>query len=363
MHLLIVATDLRHMGGVAETVRLLIQELEGRVEVTALPYGRRVNQQGWRSYLRLLADLFVFFRLLCFRRFDVIHMNPSMNFISLLKESALFCIFCLFGYSGRILVFFHGWDVLFFDRIAAGFFTSRFLSLFLNRAGMVVVLAGEFKDKLGRVGVDLSKVEVLSTMFDMKSCPRSSACSKDGKILLFLSRMIRGKGAYELLDAFTLLNDRYDDLELIMAGDGPERGGLMEKAAALKLTNVSFPGYIRSKDKHRALKKACIFLLPSRSEGCPVSLLEAMGAGLVPVVTAAGGIKDVILPGQTAVLLEKVSAEAIAEAASGLIDAPGFRMELSENARKYADEHFSSRRVSEHILGFYERLNSKGGVA
>ncbi|WP_320175159.1 glycosyltransferase family 4 protein [Maridesulfovibrio sp.] len=366
MRLLLVSTDLRHMGGVAETVKLLLQELHGRVNVTAVPYGRRPGQRGVMRYFRTLADLFLFFRLLCLNRFDVIHMNPSMNLVSILKESALIILFFLFGYSGRILIFSHGWDDVFFKRISSGPFTSRIFRIILNRAGKVVVLAEEFKEKLGQAGVDLNRVEVVSTMIDTRSVPRSDACSKDGKSLLFLSRMIRGKGAYELIEAFALLNKKYDGLKLLMAGDGPERKGLMERAAALKLVNVSFPGYIQGVEKSRALEDSCIFLLPSRSEGCPVSLLEAMASGLVPVVTSAGGIKDVVRPGQTAVLLEEISAEAIAGAVARVIDDPGLRVMLSENAREYAAENFSSHKVTDRFLGFYEELNPQtqnGGLA
>ncbi|WP_421902498.1 glycosyltransferase family 4 protein [Maridesulfovibrio sp.] len=359
MRLLLVSTDLRHMGGVVETVKLLLRELEGRMDVTLAPYGRRFGQKGIVRYLRTLADLFLFTRLLLFNRFDVIHMNPSMNLVSILKESALILLFFLFGYSGRILIFNHGWDHAFFNRLAARTVTSRLFCMILNRAGKVVVLADEFKQRLAHVGVDPSRVVVVSTMVDIDSIPRSEACNKDGKTLLFLSRMIRGKGAYELLEAFALLNERYDGLSLLMAGDGPERERLMEKAASLKLQNAFFPGYIEGVDKDRALRESCVFLLPSRSEGCPVSLLEAMASGLVPVVTSAGGIKDVVKPGQTAVLLEEISAEAIADAVGRVVDDPGLRLELSENARNYAAEHFSSRRVTDRIFGFYEQLNSQ----
>ncbi|NDV21848.1 glycosyltransferase family 4 protein [Desulfovibrio sp. JC022] len=366
MRLLIVSTDLRHMGGVVETVKLLLRELRGRVNVTAVPFGRRLNQTGLIRYLRILADYFYYSWFLCFNRFDVIHMNPSMNILSVLKESVLITVFFMFGYSGRILVFFHGWDQQFFERIVGGTVFSRIFRLILNRAGMVVVLSEEFRESLSRAGIDRSKVQVVSTMVDMGSVPDSCSCKDDGKSLLFLSRMIKGKGADELLEAFSLLSGKYEGLKLVMAGDGPERERLMEKSASLKLKNAFFPGYIRDEAKSSTLAQSCVFLLPSKSEGCPVSLLEAMSVGLVPVVTGVGGIKDVVKPGQTAVLLDEVSAEAIAGAVSGLIDDPGLRGGMSEFARSYAREHFDSRTVTEKILAFYELLNSQmqnGGVA
>ncbi|TIH18585.1 glycosyltransferase family 1 protein [Marinifilum sp. JC120] len=357
MRLLVISPDLRHMGGVVETVKLLLRELEGKAEVTPAVLGRRINQTGFARFFRTLADILNLFWLSCFNRFDVIHMNPSLNLVSALKEGILFLMFCLLGYSGRILIFIHGWDEIFFRRIATGRFSAMLLRAVLNRAGMVLVLAEDFRKELGSIGVDLSRVEVVSTMVDMDNLPVSSVCRDDGKSLLFLSRMIEGKGVYELLDAFSLLCARFEGLELVMAGDGPEQENLMRIAESRNLSNVSFPGYIQGVEKNRLLEKSCIYLLPTSREGCPVSLLEAMSAGLVPVVTDAGGIKDVIKPGQTAVLLDEVSAEAIAGAVAGLIDDSDFRVAVSENARRFAREHFSSHKVTGEIFEFYERLN------
>ncbi|WP_415716876.1 glycosyltransferase family 4 protein [Maridesulfovibrio sp.] len=356
MRLLLVSTDLQHMGGVVETVKLFMREFEGKVDVTHAAFGRRVNQKGIMRIFRTLADLFCFARLLSGNRFDIIHMNPSMNLVSVLKEAALFFVFYLFGYSGKVLIFIHGWDDVFFKRLASGRITAVLLRTVFNRAGLITVLADDFKKELIRSKVDASKVEVVSTMVDMAKVPASSACKGDGKSLLFLSRMIVGKGVYELLDGYALLSERYSGLKLVMAGDGPELEALKMRAADLGLKDISFPGYIQDEDKFMVLQENCIYLLPTSREGCPVSLLEAMASGMASVVTGAGGIKDFIQPGKTAILLEEVSAEAIAESVGILIDNPDLRISVAENARNYATEHFASGKVAERILEFYSRL-------
>ena len=356
MRLLLVSTDLRHMGGVVETVKLFMREFEGKVDVMHAAFGRRVNQKGIMRILRTLADLFCFARLLSRHRFDVIHMNPSMNLVSVIKEAALFFVFYLFGYSGKVLIFIHGWDDVFFKRLASGRISAVFLRMILNHAGLVTVLAADFKKELIRSGVDGAKIEVVSTMVDMSKVPVSSGCAGDGKSLLFLSRMIVGKGVYDLLDGYALLSEKYSGLKLVMAGDGPELDALKKRAADLGLKNISFLGYIHGEDKFMVLQENCIYLLPTIREGCPVSLLEAMASGMASVVTDAGGIKDVIQPGKTAILLEEVSPAAIAEAVSLLIENPELRISVAVNARRYAVEHFSSGHVSELILKFYSRL-------
>ncbi|NDV26502.1 glycosyltransferase family 4 protein [Desulfovibrio sp. JC010] len=357
MRLLLVSPDLRLMGGVAETVKTLLGQLEGRVDVTQVMFGARVGQTSLiMRVCRTILDLFYFARMLVSGRFDIVHLNPSLVFVSVLKETVLFILCWLLGYSGRTFIFIHGWDQDFFKRIASGWISAKVMRAVLNRAGLVLVLAEEFRDELIRLGVDESKVEVVSTMVDMDSVPFSSGCARGEKSMLFISRMIVGKGVYEIIDAFSLLSKRYAGLKLVMAGDGPERGRLMELAASRDLRNISFPGHIQGQDKYRALEESCIFLLPTYSEGRPVSLLEAMASGLVPLVTDVGGIKDVTEPDETAVLLPEASAEAIVDGVSRVLDDSALRIRVAGNAQKYARANFCSRQVAERIIGLYSRI-------
>ncbi|WP_320170195.1 glycosyltransferase family 4 protein [Maridesulfovibrio sp.] len=355
---LVSAPDPELMGGVSETVKLLVRELEGSADVLYAPFGRRKGQAGVAGYAMPFLDLFRFAFMLCRERFDVIHMNPSLNPRSVLKEFFLFVVFCLFGYSGRILLLIHGWEQDFFERIASRPFALFVLRKVMKRAGAVLVLAGEFRDSLIGAGVDGGSIGVVTTMVDMSNIPTEPRPQRDCLTILSLSRLVRNKGVYEIIDAFGYLNRKYDNLELIMAGEGPERSGLEKAVSDKDLSNVHFPGYVRGRDKYQILEKSCIFLLPSRREGCPVSLLEAMAAGLAPVVTDVGGIKDVIQPGRTAVLLREVSSAEISGAVESLLADNDFRLRICADAARYAAEHFGSGMVTQAILRWYEDICS-----
>lgn len=357
LRLLLVSPDLNLMGGVAETVKLLLRELEGRCEITLGVFGRRVNQTGASRWLMPFADLFHFFSLLWNNKFDVIHMNPSLNFRSVVKELPLFILFCLLGYSGKILIFVHGWEQPFFERLASGVLTGRILRLVLKRVGYVLVLAGNFKASLVNAGADSDKVKIITTMVNMDDIPVPSSDDKSCRTLLYLSRMIKEKGVYEIVEAFDFLSRDYENLKLIMAGDGPERQSLIALAESRGLKGISFPGYIQGSEKFEVLKESCVFLLPTRyGEGCPVALLEAMAAGAVPVVADAGGITDVIDPGRTAILLDSVNKESIADAVAELLDDSGLRNKISSSARTQALDNFSSEKVTDYIFDLYSRV-------
>ncbi|WP_432736830.1 glycosyltransferase family 4 protein [Maridesulfovibrio sp. FT414] len=357
LRVLLTAPDLELMGGVAETVRLLLRELDGHSHACYRPFGRRKGQRGFLRYAMPFLDLFNFAVLLCRKRFDVIHMNPSLNARSVFKELLLFTVFCLFGYSGRILVFLHGWEQDLFDRIAARTVTVSLLRMVMKRAGTVLVLAGSFRDSLVRVGVDADKVHIVTTMVDMSELPPVPSSAKECRTLLYLSRIIREKGVYEIMDAFTSLSTRHEGLTLIMAGDGPERARLEEIATSRGLKNVIFSGFIRGREKYEVLEKSCIFLLPTRyGEGCPVALLEAMGSGLVPIVADAGGIMDVVIPGETALLLDEISGESIELAVERILSDESKRKQISGNAASYAEKHLSSAQVTRFITNCYFKM-------
>lgn len=347
-------------GGVAETVRLLSDELEKKAEVCIKPYGRRSGQKGINRYLMPLRDILGFVLLLFRRRFDVIHMNPSLNMRSVLKEFPLLVMFYLFGYSGRVLIFIHGWEQVFFNRISEKSRVASLFSYLFNRSGTVLVLSEKFRKYLLGIGVEEDKVRTITTMVNLSELPPVSSDGKQCGTILYLSRLIAEKGVYETLEAFSRLVSKFPDLKLIMAGEGPEKGKLEALVAARRLSNVQLPGYIRGHEKFKALEKSCVFLLPTRyGEGCPVALLEAMGAGLVPVVADAGGITEIIHPGKNAVLLPEVSAEALENALEILLAGPAAMKRMSADAAKYAADNFSSAKVTELIMECYEHMISK----
>lgn len=112
-------------------------------------------------------------------------------------------------------------------------------------------------------------------------------------MLLFMGRLAKGKGLELLLPAFHALLQKRPDSRLVLAGAG--EGGfenlLQKQVDELGLTqSVIFPGLITGLRKEAMLNDADMFVLPSRSEGLSIAMLEAMGAGLPVVVTDRVGL-------------------------------------------------------------------------
>ncbi|WP_031479037.1 glycosyltransferase family 4 protein [Maridesulfovibrio frigidus] len=360
LRVLIISQDFKHIGGVVETAQLLISKFTGKIDVSHGALGRRVGQVGVKAYVQPLLDMFNFFKLTRKESFDVIHVNPSFNVRSFVKEFFVFMLFCLLGYSGKILLFFHGWDPDFFQKLTSNLIGRKFLLCMLRRAGLIVVLSSKYRKSLIDIGIDEDKVVVLTTMYNKADVPSSPEDITARNSVLFLSRIVRKKGVFELVEAFEDLFKRHQNLHLIMAGDGPDKTLLEELVRAKNIENISFPGYIKGAEKRKAFEQSSIFILPTfYSEGCPVSLLEAMAAGIAPVVPLAGGIADIVIPDETAIILETVSKSSIISAIDGLLGDTDRMKLISKNAESYAKDNFESAKVCDRILDLYRQIKSK----
>lgn len=121
-----------------------------------------------------------------------------------------------------------------------------------------------------------------------------------GKMIFWAGRLDPVKGLGILIDAVTMLNDPL--VHLVLAGDGPLRSSLQAQVDAANLTSrVHFLG---PRHDVPSLLKACdVFAFPSRTEGLPNALLEAMAAGCAIVATEVSGNKDLITHDRTGLLV------------------------------------------------------------
>ncbi len=267
--------------------------------------------------------------------------------------------------KSNTLVFFHGWD----QRIA-GLIASRrplrrlFLASF-GRAGRLIVLAREFRVQLVAFGVPEEKVSVLTAMFDGRPLRKVVRRAEDGVItILSLSRLVREKGVYELLGAFERLAMEDARVRLIIAGEGPERAEIERLVRSSAVSDrIRLPGYVRDEVKAQVLVDADIFVLPSYGEGCPISMLEAMGAGLAVVVPPVGGIADLISDERHGVLLPEVSVAAVYQGLRRLIADPVFLARSRVINREQAWARYEASVVTRRVEDCYYEIAGRADSA
>lgn len=166
------------------------------------------------------------------------------------------------------------------------------------------------------------------------------------RTLIAVGRLHRDKGFDLLLRAFALVGDEHPDWDLTVLGEGEERGRLETLREELGLGGrVRLPG--RVKDPYAFLRRATLFALPSRVEGFPLALCEALACGL-PAVCAdcAGGVRDIIEDGVNGLLVPKGDAGALAGALGRLMSDEALRRRLSLRAPEVV-ERFSPEKTFE----------------
>jgi glycosyltransferase involved in cell wall biosynthesis len=143
------------------------------------------------------------------------------------------------------------------------------------------------------------------------------------------------------------------DAAAVIVGDGPERARLEKLAAELGIADrVQFLGW--SQDPRRHLRSFTVFCLPSRpgTESFPLTIVEAMLAGLPVIATTVGSVAEAVLPGETGLLVPPDDCEALAAALRRLLGDPTLRESMGRRGR----EHARARFTLQHMVEGYERL-------
>ncbi len=137
-------------------------------------------------------------------------------------------------------------------------------------------------------GIDL-------TSYRKKRRPQTNSTDEEMKTILFVGRLERRKGIKYLLRAYSLLAQQMDNVELMIAGDGPDREKLEQLADELELPNVTFLGYIDDATKKELFANADLFCAPALyGESFGIVLLEAMAFGLITVAGNNSGYASVM---------------------------------------------------------------------
>jgi glycosyltransferase involved in cell wall biosynthesis len=149
--------------------------------------------------------------------------------------------------------------------------------------------------------------------------------------------------------------------ETLIVGEGPDRPRLEQEIRALGVTErVRLVG--ERYDVPQLLAEADVFALSSASEGMPVSVLEAMAAGLPVVSSRVGGVPELVVDGETGILVRPGDASALAAALSSLIADPAERRRLGAAGRARAEERFDLEPFRRAHVELYSRELARRGL-
>ena len=184
---------------------------------------------------------------------------------------------------------------------------------------------------------------------------RSHAFAQRPIVIGTACRLVARKGILDLIRAFELVRAEVP-LQLEIAGDGSEQVQLEREVQTRGLADrVRFLGW---QDNLDAVYSAWdIFAFPSHDEGLPISVLEAMAAGLPVVGTSVGGIPELIVDGLTGYVVSPSSISELAARLHLLVADAKRRTDMGTAGRQRVRDHFSAERMVAQVSALYQSLD------
>jgi glycosyltransferase involved in cell wall biosynthesis len=358
MNILITHPDFKDSGGVSNYYK----HLQGKFTVPVKHFiiAKRPKEKGLLlRFLRLFADYFRFAKCLRKNQIDLVHINPSLDLKSFIRDGAFALI--ARAYNKKVLIFFHGWQKPFEIQIE-----HRFLWLFrllYGNSSAFIVLCNQFKETLERWGVVKPIYREVTTIdennlndFDMQTVLKKRH-EFDKYRILFLSRIIKRKGIYETVQAIYSLQRKYPNIELIIAGDGPELENVKLLVQSHKMQNVTFLGYVRDQEKRHIFEVSQIFCFPTYyDEGLPCAVIEAIAYGLPIVTRSVGGLADFFKDEQHGFLLDSLDPNVLAGLIEKLIVDKKLYDRIALFNYQFAQSHFLARNSAQRLELIYKRV-------
>ena len=184
----------------------------------------------------------------------------------------------------------------------------------------------------------------------------------DALVVGSVGRLEAVKSFETLLEAAAALRKQWNErFVVVLFGDGSQRQALQQRAEQLGISQlVRFAGWTdRAIDAYRLMS---VFVLPSRSEGQSVSLLEALACGAVPVVTDVGANRETLGPELATQLVSPGNPGALATTLLATVSSPQRVHAMAACGRARVADLYSQRKMLQEYESLYRRLSTTGGV-
>jgi len=323
----------------------------GQIAEELIDQGVEVKMLGMRSYYNPL-QIMTLSRLLRNEKINILHTHGYFG-STFGRVAAIFARVPVvlvhvhstyYGYKKRNIVI---------EKLLS-FFTDKTICVSEAVKRFVVEIEGIAEKKTCLIH---NGVEIPGTFEADPSVNRNSfSFSEEDYVAITIASLTPNKGHRVLIDAIKIISPKYNDLRLLIVGDGPLRDNLGAYAEELQLSSkIVFTG--QRDDINLLLKLADIFILPSMErEGLGIAIIEAMAVGLPVIGTRLGGIPEVIEEDVNGLLFAPGNSEELAAAIEKLIAAPAIREKMGRMGRGIYEEKFTAEKMITNIESLYDEL-------
>ncbi|MEH2416616.1 glycosyltransferase family 4 protein [Nostoc sp.] len=328
LKIILLGPSLLQQGGISNYEKLFLEYAPSEVQIFHII----THEEG-----AIAIKIMVFFRAICTflwmlirEEVDIVQLEISQRG-SVLRQAIMALLAWVF--HKPIIIHAHGSQFhVFYADLAK--WIQQLLSWVFCKCQRLIVLSESWRSfYIENLGLKPEQVVVFYN--PVKIPPEVPHRSGSKKVnLLFLGRIGQRKGAFDLIEAFSLLPTEDKSISsLIMAGDGD-----IEQARNLVTTlnledHIKLPGWIGSHKRDILLTEADVFVLPSYNEGLPLAMLEAMAWELPVIVTPVGGIPEIVTQSENGLIVNPGNTQQLSDAIKSLIENETLRLSLGEKAR------------------------------
>lgn len=235
----------------------------------------------------------------------------------------------------------------------------RLRNYFVKRYDYFQTISTYTKQRLLDAGYSLGKIQMIPNAVDLSRFRKSDfeeGLRRSGVIVVFSGRMAPVKGLDILIEAWSMVIRNCSEAtpRLLLAGDGPIKSKLVELVEKKRLNDsVTFLSWVP--EISEILNNADIYVQPSRQEGLPNSVLEAMAASLPVVATRVSGNIDLVVNRENGFLVDVGCAEELAKALCKLIGNPALRKVMGTHSRHIIEESYQLPTVLDKLSKAYRK--------
>jgi glycosyltransferase involved in cell wall biosynthesis len=230
-------------------------------------------------------------------------------------------------------------------------------SLLYRTDAVLVVLSSRMKGYLAAHDFHLPHTQLIPNGVDASRFSPTIDTSIDerAQVVMCVSKLRYEKGIDVLLQAWRLVHEQVPQAHLIIVGNGPLQFQLECMVQTLGIAgSVEFAGL--QSDIPAQLHRGKLAVLPSRWEGMPNALLEAMACGSACVATRVSGSEDIIEHGVNGLLVEPGDYEGMAQALLTLLRDPALAQKYGQAARATIEKHYSFEHIMDRYIELYQRI-------
>ena len=182
---------------------------------------------------------------------------------------------------------------------------------------------------------------------------------EDGPLIFFVGRLVWEKGPDLLVSAMTEVLKVFPTARAVIAGHGPYRDHLLQQIRHMQLqSRVQLGGFISDEERDYLYAVADLAVFPSRYEPFGIVALEAMITGIPVVVSAVGGLRDVVSDGVTGLYVEPGRADALAQVILQTLTDPQKAAERAQRAQDVVRSQYHWDRISSRTVRVYDEVVS-----